>query len=264
MSPVTVITGASAGIGAALARVFAANGHELVLVARREQQLDELAGEIAAGGRPKPLVLPIDLASPNAAAWIGQALAARKIEPQYVVNNAGFGLVGRAQSLDLAEQLGMIDLNMRTLTDLSLSFVESLARHRGGLLNVASVAGFFPGPRSAVYYASKAFVLSFSEALHVELKPMGVRVTCLCPGPVASGFQARAGVAEAVPPRLFAQSAERVAEAGYRGLMKGRRIVVPGFANKLVALLAPRAVPRGLLMAVLDARQSRRSPEPGA
>jgi short-subunit dehydrogenase len=265
MRPVTVITGASAGIGAALARVFAANGHELVLVARREHKLGEVAAEIEAAGRPTPLALPIDLTSPNGAAWIGQALAARGLEPQYVVNNAGFGLVGQAHSLDLAAQLAMIDLNMRTLTDLSLTFVESLVRHRGGLLNVASVAGFFPGPRSAVYYASKAFVLSLSEALHVELKPRGVRVTCLCPGPVATEFQSRAGIVEAAPPRLFVRSAEQVADAGYQGLMRGRRVVVPGFANKLVSLFAPRA-PRGLLMAALNARQSRRqaSLEPGA
>jgi short-subunit dehydrogenase len=266
MTPVTIITGASAGIGAALARTFAAHGHELVLVARRRQRLEQLAAEIASGGRPKPVTLPIDLASPNTAAWIGQALAARRLEPHYVVNNAGFGLVGSASSLDLAEQLGMIDLNVRTLTDLSLAFVESLARHRGGVLNVASVAGFFPGPRSAVYYASKAFVLSFSEALHIELKPKGVRVTCLCPGPVPTEFQARAGVAEERMPRLLIQTAEQVAEEGYRGLMKGRRLVVPGFGNKAVAGVVPRIVPRRLLLGLLAARQGRRqaSLEPGA
>ena len=258
MTPVTVITGASAGIGAALARVFAANGHDLVLVARRRQRLEALAAEVAATGRPPPLVLPIDLATPNSAATIGEALAGRGAEPQYVINNAGFGLVGRAHELDLAEQLAMIDLNMRTLAELSLGFVESLKRHRGGLLNVASVASFFPGPRSAVYYASKAFVLSFSEALHAELKPEGVRVTALCPGPVPTEFQARAGIVEAHPPRLLVQSAEQVARAGYRGLMQGRRIVVPGLVNKLVTALVPRAVPRALLMSKLDARQSKR------
>ena len=266
MKPVTVVTGASAGIGAALARVFAAHGHELVLVARRRQRLEELAAEIAASGRPAPVTLPIDLTSPNTAAWIGQALAARRLEPQYVVNNAGFGLVGRASNLDLAEQLAMIDLNVRALTDLSLAFVESLARHRGGLLNVASVAGFIPGPRAAVYYASKAFVLSFSEGLHAELKPKGVRVTCLCPGPVATEFQARAGVVEERLPRLLTQTAEQVAEEGYRGLMEGRRLVIPGFGNKAVAGLVPRIVPRGLLLGLLAKRQGRRqaSLEPGA
>ena len=113
-----------------------------------------------------------------------EALAARGLEPQYVVNNAGFGLVGHAAERDRDELLGMIDLNVRALTDLSLAFVDSLVRHRGGILNVASVAGFLPGPGSAVYYASKAYVLSFSEALHRELRPQGVRVTALCPGPV--------------------------------------------------------------------------------
>jgi short-subunit dehydrogenase len=258
VTPVTVITGASAGIGTELARVFADNGHALVLVARRESRLDALADEIAARGRPKPLVLPIDLSMPHAAAWIARALAVRSLEPQYIVNNAGFGLVGRAADLDHDEQLAMIDLNMRALADLSLSFVESLGRHRGGLLNVASVAGFLPCPGSAVYYASKAFVLSFSEALHVELGPLGIKVTCLCPGPVSTEFQARAGIAEARPARLLALPAHEVAAEGYRGLMEGRRVVVPGRGNRLLASLVPRLVPRALLLQQLDARQLRR------
>ncbi len=259
MTPVTVITGASAGIGRELARVFAGNGHALVLVARREARLNELADEIAAAGRTRPVVLAIDLALPDATARIGEALAARALEPQYIVNNAGFGLVGRAADLDRDEQLGMIDLNMRALTDLSLGFVESLARHRGGILNVGSVAGVMPGPGSAVYYASKAFVLSLSEALHQELAPRGVRVTCLCPGPVASEFQARAGIAEAEPPWPLAVSAERVAADGYRGLMRGRRVVVPGWPCRLMFAILPRIVPRRILLPRLEARQVGRS-----
>ena len=262
MTPVTLITGASAGIGRELARVFARHGHDLVLVARRRERLTELAGAIEATGRPKPLVLPLDLAQPDAAKRIGEALAARGLEPQTIVNNAGFGLVGRAASLPRDQQLGMIDLNLRALTDLSLSFIDALARHRGGILNVASVAGFLPGPGSAVYYAGKAFVLSFSEALHCELKPRGIRVTCLCPGPVATEFQARAGIAEAAPPWPLAVSAGRVAEAGYRGLMRGQRVVVPGLANKLLAALVPRLVPRGILLAQLDTRQLKRANQP--
>jgi uncharacterized protein len=259
MKPVTIITGASSGIGADLARVFAHNGHELVLVARRGHRLQELAAEIAATGKPAPVVLPIDLALPNATEWLGNALAKQELEPEYIVNNAGYGLVGRAANLDRTEQLGIIDLNMKTLTSLSLAFVESLARRRGGLLNVASVAGFIPGPGSAVYYASKAYVLSFSEALHCELGPLGIRLTCLCPGPVASEFQARAGITEAKPPWLFAVSPRRVAAVGYRGLMRGRRLVVPGLANKIVATLMPRVVPSSLTLAILDARQAKRS-----
>ena len=164
--PIALITGASAGIGAALARVFAENGHELMLVAGREQRLTQLADTIAASGRARPHVVALDLTRTDAAAQIAVELAQRGLEPQYVVNNAGFGLYGDAAELPLAEQLGMIDLNVRALAELSLAFINSLSRRRGGILNVASVASYLPGPGMAVYYASKAFALSFGEALH--------------------------------------------------------------------------------------------------
>jgi len=261
LQPITVITGASAGIGAALARVFARNGHALALVARREDRLRELADEIAAAGGIRPLVIAADLQRGGAARLIGEALAAQGAEPQFMVNNAGFGLVGTAAALDRDEQLSMIDLNMRALAELSLAYVDSLARHRGGILNVGSMAGFLPGPGMTVYYASKAFVLSFSEALHSELKSHGVRVTVLCPGPVPTEFAARAGISGSMAPDILTLSAEQVAEAGYRGLMQGRRTVVPGLFNKLVISLV-RIVPRGLLLAMVDARQRRRRPAP--
>jgi len=197
--PVALITGASAGIGAELARVFAEHGHELVLVARREDRLAALADEIAAGGRQRPTFLRVDLERRDAVSGLAAELTSRGLEPQIVINNAAFGLVGRADKLSRDEQLAMIDLNVRALTELSLAFVESLARHRGGILNVASVAAFMPGPGMAVYYASKAFVLSFSEALHQELSERGVRVTTLCPGPVPTEFQARAGLGGRMP-----------------------------------------------------------------
>lgn len=257
LRPVTVITGASAGIGVALARVFARHGHELALVARREDRLRTLADEIAANGARRPIVIADDLARPGSAERIGEALAAQGAEPQYVVNNAGFGLVGLAATRDRDEQLAMIDVNVRALAELSLGFVDSLARHRGGLLNVGSVAGFLPGPGMAVYYATKAYVLSFSEALHSELRLRGVRVTVLCPGPVPTEFAARAGVKGGLAAGFLTRSAEQVAEAGYRGLMQGRRTVVPGLPNKLLTL-AIRVVPRRLLLRVVDARQSRR------
>ncbi|HEX5507776.1 MAG TPA: SDR family oxidoreductase [Pseudolabrys sp.] len=258
MGPVTLITGASAGIGVALARTFARNGHELAIVARREDRLRGLADEIAASGAPRPLVIVADLSKADCARTIGDAMAAAGMEPQYVVNNAGFGLVGTAASRDRNEQLDMIDLNVRALTDLSLAFVESLARHRGGILNVGSVAGFLPGPGMAVYYATKAYVLSFSEALHSELKPRGIRVTVLCPGPVPSEFAERAGIkGGGLAPGMLTRSAEQVAEEGYRGLMQGRRVVVPGWPNRLVTVLV-RVVPRSLLLGAVDRRQSRR------
>ena len=145
----------------------------------------------------------------------------------------------------------MIDLNARALTDLSLRFVDSLARHRGGILNVASVASFMPGPGLAVYYATKAYVLSFSEALHHELKPKGIRVTALCPGPVATEFQSRAGMPKDYFPSMLDRSVERVARDGYDGLMAGKRVVIPGFPNRVLAFL-PRITPRGMMLAVMN------------
>ncbi len=255
--PVAVITGASSGIGAALARVFAEHGHELVLVARRERELLRLAEEVAAGGAPRPTVLSVDLAVEGAGATLRDELGSRGLAPQYVVNNAGFGLVGPAARLDRSEQLSMIDLNVRTLVDLSLAFVDDLARHRGGVLNVASVAGFLPGPGMAVYYASKAFVVSFSEALHRELAARGIRVTVLCPGPVPTEFQQRAGIHGEGRADLMTRSAEEVARAGYRGLMAGRRRVVPGWPNRMVTALSG-IVPRSVLLGMVEARHVRR------
>jgi short-subunit dehydrogenase len=255
--PVTLITGASAGIGAALAREFAAHGHELVLVARREQALNALADAIAAKGGTRPTVLRADVARVDAARTIAEALTQRGLEPDVVVNNAGFGLLGPAVELRRDEQLAMIDLNVRALTDFSLAFAEGLVRRRGGILNVASMAGFLPGPGMAVYYATKAYVVSFSEALHQELKPKGVRVTVLCPGPVPTEFNVRAGISEGTFPSLLVRSAERVARDAYRGLKEGRRMVVPGSMNKVAAAVL-RPVPNGLLLRVFDLLRHRR------
>jgi short-subunit dehydrogenase len=256
--PVTVITGASSGIGAALARVFAKHGHEIALVARREAELVLLANEIAAATQSKPHVVPFDLLRTDAPARIAHELLARGLEPAIVVNNAGFGVHGPAAAGDRAEQLAMIDLNVRALTDLSLRWVDGIARHRGGILNVASVAGFLPGPNMAVYYATKAYVLSFSEALAAELAPLGVRVTVLAPGPVATEFQERAGVTGRKPPWLLRQSAEAVAEAGYAGFMAGQRLVIPGLGNRIVSRM-PRLFPRSLILSAMERYQSRRA-----
>ena len=256
--PITVITGASAGIGVALARVFAQHGHELALVARREDRLNSLADDIAASGARRPIVIVLDLLQSGAAQRINEALLAQGAEPQFVVNNAGFGLVGLASARDLDEQLQMIDLNVRVLTELSLAFVESLARHRGGLLNVGSMAGFLPGPGMAVYYATKAYVLSFTEALHSELKPRGIRVAVLCPGPVPTEFAERAGLSKrSQQPSILTQSAETVAKAGYDGLMGGHRTIVPGAINRLITVLV-RIIPRRMILGLVDRRQARR------
>ena len=261
MKSVVLITGASSGIGAALAKVFAAHandhGHDLALVARRADRLEALADEIAATGRPRPTVFTADLERRDAASAIAAELSSRGLEPAIVVNNAGFGLIGAATGLSRDEQLAMIDVNVRALTELSLMFVDSLARHRGGILNVASLAAFLPGPGMAVYYASKAYVLSFSEALHRELADRGVRVTALCPGPVPTEFQARAGVKADKYPRMLGLSPQRVAEEGYEALKAGTRVVVPGVANKAIANLVPM-LPRRLVLDMTNARNRAR------
>jgi hypothetical protein len=254
---VTLITGASAGIGTELARIFASNGHRLALVARRADRLAALAGEITAGGGAAPIVIVCDLEQPDATESIATALAAEGVEVEYVVNNAGFGLFGRAIELDRAEQLSIIAVNIRAMTDLSLRFSDQLIRNRGGILNVGSIAGFLPGPGMAVYYASKAYVLSFSEALRCELAPRGVRVTALCPGPVPSEFQARAGFEPGFDSAILNVSAADVAKAGYRGLMANKRVVLPGLGIKMVPFLL-RLFPRGFILAAVGRFQLRK------
>ena len=254
---VTLITGASAGIGAELARVFAANGHRVALTARRTDRLTELAGEIVAAGGAAPIVIACDLQQPEAGERIAAALAAEAVEVEYVVNNAGYGLFGNAIELDRADQLGIIALNIRALTDLSLRFSDHLIRHRGGVLNVASIASFLPGPGMAVYYASKAYVLSFTEALRGELAHLGVRVTALCPGPVPSEFQLRAGFEPGFDSAILNVSAADVAKAGYHGLMANKRAVLPGLGIKIVPFLL-RLFPRGFILAAVARFQLRK------
>jgi short-subunit dehydrogenase len=254
---VTLITGASAGIGAELARVFASNGHRLALVARRADRLAALAAEIGVSGGAAPILIPCDLEQPDACDKVAAALAAAGVEVEFVVNNAGFGLFGNAVELDRAEQLGMIAVNIRALTDLSLRFSDHLIRHRGGILNLGSIAGFLPGPGMAVYYASKAYVLSLTEALRGELGPRGVRVTVLCPGPVPSEFQTRAGFSPGFDSAVLNVSASNVARAGYRGLMANKRAVLPGLGIKIVPFLL-RLFPRGFILAAVARFQLRK------
>jgi short-subunit dehydrogenase len=254
---VTLITGASAGIGTELARVFASNGHRLALVDRRGDRLTILASEIVAAGGTAPILVPCDLEHSNACDKIAAALAAEGVEVEFVVNNAGFGLFGYAIELDRAEQLGIIAVNVLAITDLSLRFSDSLIRHRGGILNLGSIASFLPGPGMAVYYASKAYVLSFSEALRQELAPWGVRVTALCPSSVSSEFQARAGLKPGFEHIILNVSASNVAQAGYRGLMANKRVVLPGFGIKIVPFLL-RFLPRGFILAAIGHLQLRK------
>jgi uncharacterized protein len=254
---VTLITGASAGIGTELARVFASHGHRVALVARRADRLTSLANEIAAAGGAAPIVIACDLTQPDGCDKVAEALAAADAEVEYVVNNAGFGVFGPAVERDRAEQLDIITVNIRALTDLSLRFSDSVIRNRGGILNVGSIAGFLPGPGMAVYYASKAYVLSFTEALRQELAPYGVRVTVVCPGPVPTEFQARAGFAPGFDSAILNVPAAEVARQAYSGLMANKRAVLPGLGIKFVPFLL-RLFPRAFILAAVGGFQLRK------
>ncbi|MBR1209569.1 SDR family oxidoreductase [Bradyrhizobium sp. JYMT SZCCT0180] len=254
---VALITGASAGIGTELARVFASRGHRVALVARREDRLTALAAEITAAGGAAPIVIPCDLTQTGATDRIADALAAAGVEVEYVVNNAGFGVFGKAIQRDRADQLDMITVNISALTDLSLRFADQLIRHRGGLLNMGSVAGFLSGPGMAVYYASKAYVLSFTEAMRAELAPRGVRVTVVCPGPVPSEFQARAGFAPGFDSVILNVLPAHVARQAYDGLMANKRAVLPGIGIKIVPFLL-RFFPRSFILAAVGRLQLRK------
>ncbi len=254
MRPVALVTGASGGIGADLARVFARHGHDLALVARSADRLDALAIEIAATGRPRPLVIVADLAAPDGARRVAAALASADATVATLVNNAGYGLLGAVAALDPAAQLGIVDLNVRSLLDLTLRCLPALRAARGRILNVASVASFMPGPGMAVYYASKHFVSAFSRALTEELKGSGVTVSVLHPGVTRTGFHARAGLAGTALDATRGASAPSVAEAGYAGLMAGRRTIVPGLGNKAAALILP-LIPDAVLLPLVHRHQ---------
>ncbi len=244
---VVVITGASGGIGADLARIFAREGHAVALVARNGERLRQLVREIAAPGAPEPLVIELDLEPSGSADALAAALRAANVRCSILVNNAGYGLAGKVASLPRAGQTGIVDLNVRSLTDVTLALLPDIVAARGKILNVASVAAFFAGPGMAIYYATKAYVLSFSEALSHELRGHGVTVSALCPGPTTTGFQSRAGLDAPLFTLMKPMDCRPVAEAGYAGLMAGKRVIVPGLFNKLSALIS-HIVPRSLSM----------------
>lgn len=255
-----LITGASGGIGLELARVFAENGHDLVLVARSADRLEALAAELAERHHVEARALTADLRDAEAPARIEAALEGGTTI-DVLVNNAGVGLLGAFATTDLGAERDMIQVNVMALVELTKRFLPGMVeRRRGRILNVASTAAFQPGPLMSVYYASKAFVLHFTEALATELEGTSVTVTALCPGPTATGFQAAARMGR-IPlvrgPMLM--DAATVARAGYAGLMRGRRVVVPGFLNALLVRgvrLAPRRLAAAAVWRLQKQRQS--------
>ena len=245
MTPVTLITGASAGLGVDFARQLSARGERIVLVARRKERLEILAAELG-----NARAVAIDLGEPRAIERLMADLAAHGETVTCLVNNAGFGLAGQFATLDGARQRSMIDLNCGALTELAHAVLpDMIERKAGAILNVASTAAFQPGPGMAVYFATKAFVLSLSEALHEEGRSYGVSVTALCPGPTATEFGAVAGwKGNAMVDRMSASSAE-VVSAGIKAMDKGRVVVIPGLVNKAGAQ-GHRFLPRWMLRKV--------------
>jgi len=246
-SQTVLITGASGGIGYELAKCFAVHQYNLILVARNEAKLTDVAQQLGREFNVAVKTVPLDLSLPSAPQVLAEGLQREGLTVDILVNNAGYGKMGEFSEVSIEDSYGQMQVNIAALTLLTKLFLgPMIGRGSGKILNVASTAGFQPGPLMAVYYASKAYVISFSEALANELAKSGIRVTCLCPGPTDTGFQHRAGNDRS---RLFKQlapmRAESVARKGYEGLMRGKTLVIPGLRNWLVAesvRWAPRKV----------------------
>lgn len=255
-----LITGASGGIGMELAEVFAKNGHDLVLLARSEEKLYQLAMRYAVNYKVHTKVIVADLTDPAAPQRVFEELKQENTVIDALINNAGIGNYGPFKEADLQVELNMLQLNIVALTHLCKLFLDQLPDGRSGkIMNVSSVAAFMAGPMMAVYYASKAYVLSFTEALKAELQGTGITVTTLCPGPTDTDFKKRANLdASSMFSKMFKEEARTVAEAGYAGLMKGKSIVLPGVKNKLLphaVQFVPRFMLRKLVKKVQEKRQ---------
>ena len=245
-----LITGGSGGIGAALADVFAEHGHDLILVSRNREKLEVRGRDIRRQFGVQVTCLPEDLADPAGPARLHRAITDRSLDVHYLVNNAGVALYGKFATTDLNTELSMIQLNVTSVVDLTKRLLPSMiGRGSGRILNVASTAAFVPGPWMSVYYATKAFVLSFSEAINYELKPSGITVTTLCPGPTESDFVDARRSAALAPVRSVVMDAPRVALAGYEAMMRGKPLAIPGLRNKLIPVAA-RVGPRSMLVAL--------------
>lgn len=256
MNTIALITGASGGIGYELAKLFAGDRCHLVLVARSESKLQQIASELTEKFGVSVKVIAKDLAVPTSPEEIWQELQTAGITIDVLVNNAGYATYGLFAETELESELKMMQLNMVTLTHLTKLLLPGMLERRAGkVLNIASTAAFQPGPLMAVYYASKAYVLSFSEALANELQGTGVTVTVLCPGPTASGFQARANMENSKLVKNKAiMDAQEVAAIGYRGLNNNQTVVIPGWKNKFLALTV-RFTPRNVITKIVRSMQ---------
>ncbi len=254
-----LITGASSGIGYDLAKEFASHGYNVVLVARSKDKLEQLAQELRATYGIKAVVLAQDLSAIGAPQTIFEQVEQSGVTVDILVNNAGFGSYGFFHELDVQKELEMIQLNTSALVYLTRLFLPGMvARHHGKILNVASTAAFQPGPLMAVYYATKAFTLHFSEAIANELEGTGVTVTVLCPGRTETGFEARAAMQESKLMQNGLMSSASVAKAGYAALMQAKTIIIPGFPNRMIVGLL-RLMPRNMVTRFVRNVQERRT-----
>ncbi|MGD0278997.1 MAG: SDR family oxidoreductase [Smithella sp.] len=246
MAQTVLITGASEGIGHELVKLFAKDGYDCVLAARNKQKMDQLAAEVEKCFGIKTRVIAKDLSLPESAQEIFDELNAVNVPVDVLINNAGLGLCGDFAMSDMSMNMHMIQVNLLSLTKLTWLFLPGMIKRKSGkIMNVGSIASFAPSPNFALYNATKSYVLFFSEALREELKGTGVSVTCLCPGATDTQWQARAGAKNIRLNKVRMVDAKTVAEVGYKGLMKGKRVVIPGLDNKMTVLsakFAPRAV----------------------
>ncbi|MGD6818077.1 SDR family NAD(P)-dependent oxidoreductase [Metabacillus sp. 84] len=247
----TLVTGASGGIGLELAKLAASKGHSLVLSARNEQKLYEIKQSFEKEYNAQVIIHPADLSKPEEISQLGEVLKSREIHVSYLINNAGFGLYGEFLDTDLQDELNMIDLNIRSLTHLTKMFLPGMAeKNKGGILNVASIAAFQPGPLMAVYYATKAYVLSFTEALENELNKTNIHISALCPGPTETGFFERAELENSKLFKNGVMPADQVAKIGFDGWMNGKTVIIPGIQNKLL-VGSVRFMPRKMVTSVV-------------
>lgn len=247
----TLITGASTGIGYELAKLFAKDRHNLILVARDEGKLETAKNELSKYN-VEVKILSLDLSKSEDIQGLFNYVEMNKLNVDILVNNAGIGTFGDFSEIEWVKEEALIDINIKALTKLTKYFLPKIIECKnGGILNVASTAAFCSGPRMAAYYASKAYVLNLTEAIYEECKDSGIRISCLCPGPVKTTFQDKAGIKKSESAKKYLMDAEEVAKVSYKDFKKGKLIIIPGMKNKLLVIgnkLLPRRISRKIIL----------------
>lgn len=247
-----LITGATTGIGYELAKLYANAGDNLILVSRDEDKLEKVKDELILLYNINVYSLSLDLSEDNSCEKVLDFVNKKNLSVDILINNAGIGSFGYLSEIQMEKELKLIDVNIRALTELTKIFLPTMISHgEGGIMNVASTAAFCAGPKMATYYASKSYVLNFTEAIYEELKGTGIKVSCLCPGPVSTGFQEKAGIRKKESAKKAVMTPKKVAEIAYRDFKRGKLIIIPGFKNKVIIMLnniMPRSLSRKVIL----------------